>query len=82
MPWEAVYYEKEQVDMGQSIGRICGEMIIPYPPGIPVLMPGETISREIYEYLKLCVEYGIKLNGISDSRLKKVWVLKNNKKEV
>ena len=82
MPWEAVYYEKEQVDMGQSIGRICGEMIIPYPPGIPVLMPGETISREIYEYLKLCVEYGIKLNGISDSKPKKVWVLKNNKKEV
>ena len=57
-------------------------MIIPYPPGIPVLMPGETISREIYEYLKLCVEYGIKLNGISDSKPKKVWVLKNNKKEV
>jgi len=76
MPWEAVYYEKEQVDMGKSTGRICGEMIIPYPPGIPVLMPGETISREIYEYLKLCVEHGIKLNGISDSKLKKVWVLK------
>jgi len=80
MPWEAVYYEKEQVDMEQSIGRICGEMIIPYPPGIPVLMPGETISSEIYEYLRLCVEHGIKLNGISDSKLKKVWVISKKRR--
>ncbi|MGI6586086.1 MAG: aminotransferase class I/II-fold pyridoxal phosphate-dependent enzyme [Gracilibacteraceae bacterium] len=79
MPWEALYYEKEQVDIEQSIGRICGEMIIPYPPGIPVLMPGEPISREICEYLKLCVAQGIKINGASDPKLKKVWVIKNRR---
>jgi len=81
MPWEAVYCEKEQVEAKSSIGRTCAEMIIPYPPGIPVLMPGEVISREVYEYLKLCLKQGIKINGASDYSLEKIWVVKN-KKEV
>ncbi len=76
LPWEAVYCEKEQLDMKESIGRICGEMIIPYPPGIPVLMPGEVITRSAYEYLKLCVQQGIKINGASDAKLEKICVIK------
>lgn len=76
MPWEAVYCEKEQVEVSNSIGRICSEMIIPYPPGIPVLMPGEVINQEVYEYLKLCLRQGIKINGTSDIRLQKIWVIK------
>ena len=77
MPWEAIYCEKEQVEAKKSIGRTCGEMIIPYPPGIPVLMPGEIITREVYEYLKLCLGQGIKINGASDAKLEKVWVIKD-----
>lgn len=76
MPWEAVYCKKEQVEFEKSIGRICGEMVIPYPPGIPVLMPGERVTAEIYEYLKLCLEQGIKINGASDARLEKLWVIR------
>ncbi|HYE80724.1 MAG TPA: aminotransferase class I/II-fold pyridoxal phosphate-dependent enzyme [Clostridia bacterium] len=76
MPWEAVYCRKEQVEFGNSIGRASGEMIIPYPPGIPVLMPGERITSEAYEYLRLCLEQGIKINGASDARLEKIWVVK------
>lgn len=76
MPWEAVYCEKEQVIAEDSIGRICGEMIIPYPPGIPVLMPGERITKEAFNYLKLCVKQGIKINGASDVKLEKIYVLK------
>lgn len=76
MPWEAVYCEKEQLNTGKSAGRICGEMVIPYPPGIPVLMPGERITQESIEYLKLCNEHGIKLNGASDPKLDKICVLK------
>lgn len=77
MPWEAIYCEKEQIEASDGIGRVCGEMIIPYPPGIPVLMPGEVITREAYEYLKLCVQQGIKINGASDTKLETVCVLKN-----
>lgn len=76
MPWEAIYCNKEQSEASDCIGRICGEMIIPYPPGIPVLMPGEVITPEAYEYLKLCVRQGIKINGVSDSKLEKIWVIK------
>ncbi|MDD3705454.1 MAG: aminotransferase class I/II-fold pyridoxal phosphate-dependent enzyme [Clostridiaceae bacterium] len=76
MPWEAAYCKKEQVDIERSIGRICGEMIIPYPPGMPVLVPGEPINRETYEYLKLCIEQGIKINGASDPKLKTIRVVK------
>jgi arginine/lysine/ornithine decarboxylase len=51
-------------------------MIIPYPPGIPVLMPGEVITEEAYEYLKLCVKQGIKINGALDVKLENICVIK------
>ncbi len=76
MPWEAVYLKKELVKASEAIGRISGEMLIPYPPGIPVLMPGEKITEEAYDYLKLCVRHGIKINGVSDPKLERVWVVK------
>lgn len=77
MPWEAVYCEKEQVAFGDSIDRVCGEMIIPYPPGIPVLMPGERINAEAYGYLQACVEKGIKINGALDTKLESICVIKD-----
>ena len=76
LPWEALYCEKEHVEASESIGRVCGEMIIPYPPGIPILMPGEMITREAYEYLKLCVQQRIKINGAYDNKLETVCVIK------
>lgn len=75
LPWEAVYCRKEQVDADKSIGRVCGEMVIPYPPGIPVLMPGEVITEEALGYLKLCVDQGIKINGAADAKLEKISVI-------
>jgi lysine decarboxylase len=76
LPWEAVYCEKEKVEASGSIGRICGEMIIPYPPGIPVLMPGEKITADIVEYLRLCVRQGIKINGAEDPKLDSIRVIR------
>ncbi len=76
MPWEAIYCETEQVGINESVGKICGEMIIPYPPGIPVIMPGEMITQEAKEYLRLCVEQGIKISGAFDNKLDKVRIIK------
>ena len=76
MPWEALYCKKIWMKAEESIGRISGEMIIPYPPGIPVLVPGEIITREAYDYLKLCVKQDVKINGASDTKLEKIWVIK------
>ncbi|MFZ5354222.1 MAG: aminotransferase class I/II-fold pyridoxal phosphate-dependent enzyme [Bacillota bacterium] len=76
LPWEAVYGEKEYISIENSIGRICGEMLIPYPPGIPVIMPGELITEEVLDYIAECMDKGIKINGPSDATLEKIAVIK------
>jgi arginine/lysine/ornithine decarboxylase len=76
MPWEAVYHSKEVVPFESCLGRICGEMIVPYPPGIPIIMPGEVINKSIIDYALECQSKGIKLNGIKDASLKYISVIK------
>jgi len=46
-------YNKKKMPLGESEGQICAETIAPYPPGIPVLLPGERITAEVIEYLKM-----------------------------
>lgn len=50
-PREAFYKEKKRVKLKDSIGKISGEYIIPYPPGISLISPGEIISEEIITYI-------------------------------
>lgn len=76
LPWEAVYQEKEAVSIESCVGRICGEMIVPYPPGIPIIMPGEVINKDIIDYALMCRDNGIKINGTKDASLKYITVLK------
>ena len=76
LPWEAIYQAKEDVLTTNCIGRICGEMIVPYPPGIPIIMPGEIISKRIIDYGLECSQKGIKLNGIKDTSFKTISVIK------
>ena len=75
-PWEAVYRSKEDVSIDDCIGRICGEMIIPYPPGIPIIMPGEIINKDVIDYALECSRMGIKINGMKDASLKYISVIK------
>jgi arginine/lysine/ornithine decarboxylase len=51
-PREMFNMSSKSVDIGNCIGKISKELIIPYPPGIPVLMPGEVIQEEHLNYLK------------------------------
>ena len=51
-PWEAINRNKEEVLLMESVGRICAEFIIPYPPGIPVLVPGEKIDKNTLLFLR------------------------------
>lgn len=76
LPWEAIYQQKEDVAAEASIGRISAEMIVPYPPGIPILMPGEVISGELLDYALECRRNGIKINGAKDAGLKTIAVIK------
>ena len=48
------------------MGRISGESIAGYPPGIPALLPGERITAEVVDYLRELVAAGARLHGASD----------------
>lgn len=68
-PREAFYKEKKRVKLKDSIGKISGEYIIPYPPGISLISPGEIISEEIITYIHQGIKNGMIVSGIKDSNL-------------
>jgi arginine/lysine/ornithine decarboxylase len=74
-PQEAFYSEKESLPIRETEGRICGEFVMCYPPGIPILAPGEMISREIIEYIIYAKEKGCSMQGMEDPNVEKLNVL-------
>ena len=76
-PRNAYYMEKETVSLEDAEGRIAGEMVAPYPPGIPVLCPGERITETLIGYLKKCAERKCVLHGPADETLQTLRVLVN-----
>ncbi|KAB2026970.1 hypothetical protein ERO13_D05G001400v2 [Gossypium hirsutum] len=71
-PREAFFARKRKVAIGESLGKICGELICPYPPGIPVMIPGETITKKALEYLVLVKNKGATISGASDPLLNSI----------
>jgi arginine decarboxylase len=59
----------------ESAGLICAEVITPYPPGIPVLSPGEEITPEIISYLDLEMRAGSRIQGPFDDELRTIRVI-------
>jgi arginine decarboxylase len=75
-PREAFLAEAEFVRFRDSVGRICAETLTPYPPGIPVIAPGEEITPEIIDYVRLELKAGVRIQGPYDDKLRKVRVVK------
>ena len=65
-PQKAFYSDKRAMWINESEGQICGEFVMCYPPGIPILAPGERITREIISYINYCKEKGCLLTGTED----------------
>ena len=63
------------VSTNQAIGRISAESICPYPPGIPVLIPGEIITADALAYLRQILDLGGELVGCSDPTLGNISVV-------
>ncbi|MBQ5624332.1 MAG: aminotransferase class I/II-fold pyridoxal phosphate-dependent enzyme [Phascolarctobacterium sp.] len=77
MPLREVFYgEKEALPLEESAGKICGEQVSFYPPGIPVLLPGEVITKEIIAYCKMMKDLGLPVSGPADGSLKTIRVVK------
>jgi arginine decarboxylase len=76
LPRDAFLADTESVRFKDSKGRICAETISPYPPGIPVIAPGEEITTELIDYLRLEMKAGVRIQGTYDDELKTVRVVK------
>ncbi|MDQ6773664.1 MAG: hypothetical protein M3024_11855, partial [Candidatus Dormibacteraeota bacterium] len=75
-PREAFLGESELVQVDQAVGRISCESIAGYPPGIPVLLPGERISGATIAYLRQLTAAGARLHGASDPGLRTIYVMR------
>ena len=77
-PQEAFYARKVSVPLEQTEGCICGEFVMCYPPGIPILAPGEMITKEIIEYIVYVKEKGCSMQGTEDPLVNNLMVLDLN----
>lgn len=73
---QAFHMEKEQITLQDAIGRICGETILPYPPGIPLLTPGERLTECHVEAIKELHQMGAYFQSPSDETMETVFVVK------
>lgn len=74
-PRDAFYGETEWVPFRESAGRIIAEFIYVYPPGIPILLPGEVISQENIDYIVNHIEVGLPVKGPEDRTIANVKVI-------
>ena len=75
-PQEAFYAEKESLPLAETVGRVCSEFVMCYPPGIPILAPGELITDDILAYIKYAKKKGCQMTGTEDMELKRLNVMK------
>ena len=76
LPRDAFLADTEFVPFKDSAGRICAETLSPYPPGIPVISPGEEITEDLIDYLRLELKAGVRIQGPYDDELKIIRVVK------
>ncbi|MBO4391046.1 MAG: aminotransferase class I/II-fold pyridoxal phosphate-dependent enzyme [Lachnospiraceae bacterium] len=68
-PQEAFYSEKESLPIEETSGRVCSEFVMCYPPGIPILAPGEMITPEILQYIEYAKNKGCSMTGPEDPEI-------------
>ena len=74
-PRDAFFSEHEVVAARSAVGRVCAEMICPYPPGVPVLSPGERITQQALDALFAARDSGVRIAFASDPTLETFVVL-------
>lgn len=75
-PQDAFYADKESLPLRETEGRVCSEFVMCYPPGIPILAPGERITGPILDYIEYAKEKGCSMTGPEDADIKRLNVLK------
>ncbi len=75
-PQDAFYSDKVSLPLDESVGKVCSEFVMCYPPGIPILAPGELITPEILEYIHYAKDKGCSMTGPEDMEIKHLNVIK------
>ncbi len=75
-PQEAFYAEKISLPLQETVGRVCSEFVMCYPPGIPILAPGEKITPEILSYIEYAKSKGCSMTGPEDANIERLNVLR------
>ncbi len=78
-PRDAFYAETELVPFDESEGRIIAEFIMVYPPGIPIFIPGEIITRDNLLYIKENIKAGLPVQGPENFDARMLRVIKEHK---
>ena len=78
-PRDAFYADKEVIPLDQSVGYVIAEFVMVYPPGIPILLPGEVITQDNIDYIKQNLEAGLPVQGPEDESLATIRVIKERK---
>lgn len=74
-PREAFFAPSRAVRLRDAVGEVAAELVVPYPPGIPVLVPGEVIGPEVVDHLLACRNAGVHICGPADPALDRVAVV-------
>ncbi|MDD3174689.1 MAG: aminotransferase class I/II-fold pyridoxal phosphate-dependent enzyme [Herbinix sp.] len=74
-PQKAFYHDKKSVALKDGIGHIIGEFVMCYPPGIPILAPGERITKDIIEYIIYAKEKGSSITGPKDMKIENLNII-------
>lgn len=75
-PRDAFFAPSVTLPIEQTVNQISAELVCPYPPGIPVLFPGEVITSEALHHLQQVIEHNGMITGCADSSLKTLNVIK------
>jgi arginine decarboxylase len=75
-PRDAFFAPRERVPAVRAAGRVAAEIVSPYPPGIPALVPGELITAELLEALREEARAGTRMAGAADPALDTLLVMR------
>lgn len=74
-PQDAFYSRKKSIPLEKSAGYVCSEFVMCYPPGIPILAPGERITKEILNYIQYAKAKGCSMTGPEDPKIEHLNIL-------
>lgn len=65
----------KEVELEEAVGKMSADSILLYPPGIPMIVPGEIISRQFIENVKECIEMGLKIEGLANLTSRRIKIV-------